>query len=608
MANGDFSFSLSVGQPLMGRQATRYIARPFEAHPVGADALLLAAGDDHAHRVPLFYPQAMARCDRFRTLDEHATVLLEDLGISADQKAAVRQGLEGLVARDLLRSEQQVFDLLVQSDPSTASGPVEMLCIRTCQRPTDLLALLRSLAGHAVAAGLDRVLVLDDGPGRQDHQQTAQAIRQAGLPRQLEVIHIDRSRRSQILERLAERAAVDPAALRWLIDGDPDDDETSYGSNLNLALLLTAGQRFLMIDDDALLAPCQIEPPAPGLDLAVEPLFKTQFPQTEADESAQFEAIDINPISAHAELLGQPIGAIAKRHGLQDGQLLDGVSPQIIHDFGMRPKVRLTTNGTLGDAGTGDLLWLYSLPAETLQGWLASPEAYRQQVFGRRVARSVTRTRIASAVSLMTTTLTGVDNRELLLPVAAKGRGEDLVFGSLIRYLYPGTPCACLPWMLPHRRTSIRRWQPSDLHRRRQLALSSYLSERIEDLLATQQPAAPESRARLLAVWMEGLARMSHTELVVDLRRCLLECRAASSARLSQTLEALQPPDWLRAEFEQLLAQQQRLDPEDNDTLPDLAVRVQRFARAYGPALESWLASWRWIAEHGAKQLLDPPR
>ncbi len=608
MTSGDFSFSLDLRQPVINRQAPRYIARPFAAHPVGDHALLLAAGTDRAHHVPLFYAQALARCDRFRTLDEQVQALLPAFGIPKDQEAALRLGLEGLVQRDLLRSEQQVFDLLGANPPPLTIEPIETLCIRCCQRPEELLALLKSLVRHVDGSGLRRILVLDDGPDPVDRERTAQAIEAAHLPPALSVIRIDRTDRAGLLQRLAEQAGSDLAALQWLIQGDAQDPETSYGANLNLALLLTAGQRFLMIDDDALLDPYQLQAPGPGLSLRIEHGFQTRFPHPAGDETAQFAPAAINPLTAHGELLGQPIAAIIGRHGLQEGHLLRELSPQMIHDFSLRPRLRLTTNGTLGDPGTGDLLWLFSLPTADLQPWLESPEAYQQALLGRRVARSVTETQIAAAISLMTTTLTGVDNRELLLPVGAKGRGEDLIFGALIRYLYPGTPCAALPWMLPHRQASLRRWEMHDLHRSRYLSLSTFLANRIEDLLGLQQPSDPLARARLLAAWMEGLSQMNEGELMEDLRRCLLERRAESAARIGMSLEQLDPPDWLRAEFTQLLALEQQLEPEDSRRLQDLVGRVQHFARAYGSAMETWLISWQWLADHGMDALLAPRR
>lgn len=608
MNNDDFSFSVSLGQPQPAAGSPRYIARPYEAHPLGEQALLLAAGDQTAHRVPLFYPQALSRCDRFKTLADHVEQLIRDFGIPAAQKQAVLLGLQGLVERGLLQSEQDVFEQLGKAGVEAENDPVETLCIRSCGRPNDLRALLGSLSRHASDAHIQRVLVLDDAHDPEAVSATAEAIAAGSARLGLRIEHIDRERRTRMIEALCRAARADHPALAWLIDGDAEDPAASYGSNLNLALLLNAGQRFLMMDEDALLEPYRLEAPRAALSLRVEHQFQTRFPDPKLDEAGQYTRADLNPLRAHAELLGQPIGSLARRHGLQHGQLLRELSPQMIYEFSQRPRLRLTTNGTLGDTGSGDLLWLFALPASALQPWLSDPEAYHERLFSRRMARSVTETQIAASVSLMTTTLTGIDNRELLLPVGAKGRGEDLIFGALIRFLHPGTPCAALPWMLPHRRDSIRRWQSDDLHRTRRLALSTYLAIRIEDLLGTQLANAADARASLLAAWMRGLEHMNDAELVTDMRRCLLERRALTAKDIGRTLAELDPPDWLRSDFERLLESQSQLTAEDCRNLPQLARQLRHFGRHYGAAMDSWLRCWHWAAGQSLDHLLDLSR
>lgn len=605
MSNGDFSFSLDLpgtGTPLR----RRYIARPFEGHPVGDEALILAFGDESGVRAPLFYARMLGQLGEFRSLEEHAELVVQAFGLPAEQAAAVRQGLQGLVERGLLEDEQQVYQRLGKQEDSSgdSSEPIRTLCIRTCDRPQDLAQLLASLCRWASGSGLERVLVLDDGQGTESGTSAAAVIAQAGLPANLEVVHIGRAARARLTRRMATAAGVDPDRLGWLIEGDPDDPAPSYGANLNLALLLNAGERFAMIDDDARLDPYALEPPRTSLSLRVAHAFRIRFPDPHQAETVQFQALSLNPLAAHAALLGLPVAAIAERCGLQDGHLLQGLSPQMIHDFSMRPRVRLTTNGTLGDSGTGDMLWQYSLSAEELQPWLSGPEDYRRLAFSRRVARSTSETQIASSVTLMTTTLTGIDNRELLLPAAARGRGEDLMFGAAVRYLYPGTPCAALPWMLPHRIDSARRWSPEDLDHRRGTDLVPYLAARIEEFGETRLPAEPVARSAVLAGWIEGLGRMSDRDLVIDLRRHLLERRAATAAELSQTLAALNPPDWLGRDFQRLIDRHRSLGPDDTAALRPLAARVRAFATAYGAALDSWVRTWQWAARGGASAVL----
>ncbi|MFW5815907.1 MAG: hypothetical protein ACOCVP_03540 [Wenzhouxiangella sp.] len=606
MSTEDFSFSLSM--PARPRAAaSRYIARPFQARTAGQETLILAADSETAVRAPVFYTQMLAHCDRLRTIADHAASVMRQFDLPPEQQPAVQQGLSGLVERGLLQDEAGVYAAL---DPDPASPkselrPLRTLCVRTCERPDDLARLLASLARHLDNTTLARVLVLDDARSRAAVAATARVLSAAAIGARVDLVHIDRARRARLVRRISAEAAVDPAALRWLVEGDDDDPAASYGAGLNLALLLSAGERFVMVDDDALLDPFVLAPPRKGLSLRVAHDFETRFPDPQEPEPAQFQALDIDPIGAHADLLGRPVGQLASGYGLQGGHLLEHLSPQMIHDFSARPRVRLTTNGTLGDSGTGGMLWLYSLPASALAPWLAAPESYRRLAFSRRAARSTTETQIASSVALMTTTLTGVDNRELLLPVPAKGRGEDLVFGAAIRYLYPGTPCAALPWMLPHRQQSSRQWSEQDLARRQGTGLAAYVAERIEDLAETVSVSDSAARVELLAEWMTALGRMSEGERLADLRRHLLERRTRTAAAVGETLAELKPPAWLARDFEDIVAGHLRIDADDTRRMALQAPAIERFATRYGQTLRPWVSAWRYLADNGGDRLLD---
>ncbi|MEE4296520.1 MAG: hypothetical protein V2J20_07895 [Wenzhouxiangella sp.] len=599
MSGDDFSFSFSMPaapqQP--ARRAPRYIARPFEAHPVGDQTLILGSGSDHSVPAPLFYAQMLAHCDRFKTLDEHADSVVSSFGLPAEQRAAVRQGLAGLVERDLLQAEQTVFESLVGTQQTQKSqlGPLRTLCIRTCNRPDDLARLFDSLKTHVRETSLERVLILDDASEPEAVDKTAQAIAAAEVGRWIRLIHIDRARRSEMLRHIASESGVELGQLHWLIEGDPEDSEASYGANLNLALLLTAGERFLMIDDDAGLQPFALEPPRNAISLRVENDFKVRFPTDQIPEVRQYKPLDINPINEHARVLGEPLGTLARSQGLQDGHLLQELSPQMIHDFSARPRIRLSTNGTLGDSGTGSMLWQYTLPAEQLAGWQEDEGRYRREAFGRRVARSTLETQIGSSVSLMTTTLTGVDNRELLLPVPAKGRGEDLIFGIGIRFLYPGTPCCALPWMLPHRQESSRRWSDEDLERQMGAGLTDFIASKMEDLAETTLPERPSARSRVLASYFIHLAAMDEPQLVNQVRRHLLQRRANLADRVKTTLNSLNAPaPWLEKDLLGIIERHSQIQPEDTAKLELLVAPFQSFCKHFGQALPSWIKAWQW--------------
>ncbi len=601
MSGDDFSFSFNVqaAPQKPARQAPRYIARPFEAHSVGDQTLILASGADHSVPAPIFYGQMLAHCDRLKSLDDHADSVIRSFGLPREQRAAVREGLAGLVERNLLQDEPTVLEGLSNTQGAKEDQPPRLrtLCIRTCNRPEDLTRLLNSLKAHVPESSLDRILILDDASEPAAVERTAEVIAAAEVGQMTRLVHIDRARRSEIVRRTASQSGAEPSRLTWLLEGDPDDPEASYGANLNLALLLTAGERFLMIDDDASLEPFALQPPRKGLSLRVENDFKVHFPNDQVPEARQYEKLGLNPINEHARVLGEPIAALAQHYGLQDGHLLEELSPQMIYEFSARPRIRLSTNGTLGDSGAGSMLWQYTLPAEQLAAWQENEDCYRREAFGRRVARSTLETQIGSSVTLMTTTLTGVDNRELLLPVPAKGRGEDLIFGIGIRFLYPGTPCCALPWMLPHRRESHRRWSNDDLERRTGTGLTDFVASKIEDLTDTLLPDCPSDRSGVLASWLTHLAKMDQAKLVNELRRHMLRRRADMADGVKKTLSDLNASaPWLQKDLQGIIERHSQLQPDDTLKLKSLVKPIQSFCSNYGQALPDWIKAWQWAA------------
>lgn len=115
-------------------------------------------------RAPLFYAQMLAHCDRLRTLDEHAALIMANFGLPPEERSPLRQGLSGLVERRLLQDEQSVYAALGHESPvgDVDPPPLRTLCVRTCERPNDLAKRLASLSRHVRDTTLARILVLDD--------------------------------------------------------------------------------------------------------------------------------------------------------------------------------------------------------------------------------------------------------------------------------------------------------------------------------------------------------------------------------------------------------------------------------------------------------------
>ncbi|MEE4303649.1 MAG: hypothetical protein V2J19_05800 [Wenzhouxiangella sp.] len=611
MSNDSFSFSMPLsGGTLSGAETERYLAPPFDARMADSgQALLLIQGDATIRRVPVQLMQAFGQCNRFRSLEDHTREIARALRVPPQQTGAVRQALDELVRRQLLLSEEQTLQRLQAPDTETcapSNDSIGCLFIRTCHRAETLDRLLASLARRPLPEGLEHVVVLDDDADPEGRRATRAVVdrHRDTLPCNLALI--DQSSRGQLLDRIAHEAGAEPDRLRWCIEGDPKSNETSYGASLNFALLLGAGKLIAMIDDDATLDAYELAGSNERPAFRRQQSTKLHFPEPEQDLPGQpFEAIEAHPVDLHQRLLGSSTGHLAELAGSDCTGLLEDLDPQLLSELSGASRVRLTSSGTLGDPGTAGLQWLFDERPEHLQPLCESEDRYRRLIEQRRVARSARRPEVTTAYALMTTTLTGVDNRDPLLPTQPRGANEDLLFGALVDFLHPGSLQANLPHMLFHMRPEPRRWQPSDIEQPRGVNRGAFLSAQIESLRTRLPHGDVDSRVDLLAGALSGLARTRREEIAWQLRQELLEVRSQMIERVTSVRQALKPPPWLDRDFARVIESHGQIDEAQNRQLDEMAAQLPSFLHAYTDALPSWMASWRSCRKTGIDKLLE---
>lgn len=612
MANETFSFSMnwSMGQP-SGGDRTRYLAKPFEARPIqDGQALLLAAGEAEPQRIPMQLAQLLSCCDRLRSLDEHAKSAARMLRIPGHQAAGMEPGFNELVRLDLLMPEPDLADRLRTSAGSGPAGrPVETLFVRTCARPATLERLLESLAGQNARSGLKRCIVVDDAREESDREATRQVAASMRARLDLDLQVVDRDRRAQILDHIAAAADADRKALEWFMDGDDADDALTYGAGLNLALLLSAGSRMATMDDDATFDGYA---PDGGEN---QPVFRPQrrdlllFPAP--DETLPFEhtsTLREHPLSVHADFLSASPGQLLARIADGKGEALDELTPNLYHQLTGQPLVKLTCSGVVGDPGTENPQWLFAEPPENLRPLCDDEARYRERVFQRRLFRCPTRGVVTTAFALMTTTLTGVDNRELLLPTASRERNEDMLLGALVAYLYPQTLQATLPHALYHMRPEPRSWTASDLDHQRAPNRGRFIAAWLEELARHTLSHDIDTRVAVLASGLRDLATRDDASLQGAIAREHVDILSGMIARVEETRSALKPPEWLDADFRRVLEANTRRIDDFDQRIEKIASATKRFAERYGSGIEDWCRAWRYCAEAGIERLLEETR
>ncbi len=607
MAHDPFSFDINLPRGSSAAAATtrRYIAPPFDARLLSdQEATLLVSRQQHSVRLPVSSARILGACDRFGTLDELAQHVAGRLRVPPTQTGGIARELQDLADRGLLQSEDDVHRRLLDTGSADHTAqPIETLFIRTCNRPDTLARLLESLAAQGEHSGLKHCAVLDDSRGEAG-DQTAAVIADYRNRLPLQLHHVGRQQRRSLIAAIASGCDCDIDRLRWLIEGDDDDSEPGYGISLNLALLVGAGERFAIMDDDASLDAYRIDGTNSIHRFTPTPSVRLVFPEPHGELSGQFEALTTSPVSEHARYLGLDGAGFARLGDDDRVSLYARVDPQLLFDLHAPTRIRITSNGTLGDPGTSGIHWLFAEPADHLAPLCASEQRYRELVGQRRVARSPDSIQASSAFSLMTTTLTGIDNRELLLPTQARGGNEDLMFGALVTWLHPGSLHAGMPHMLLHMRPQPRCWDLSEIDRPRSTNRGRFLATQLNRLGPNLPAGDVDHRVSLLGAWLESLASSRTEELRWRLQQDLLDLRGDTIERIRNRLAELSPPEWLAADFRRSLKAHSQEEDADHQRLDQLALDLPRFARHYAAGLKSWCQAWRYCSTTDTGELL----
>lgn len=599
----EFEFSLDLKAkpaPTSGTRPDRWMAPPFRAHTLNPEAALVQMdGRYPAKSLNLQLVQILSLCNGLRSLEHHIKHITQALGLSPQQAPAIKEALEYLADQGLLTHEKDLLAALGTGQPGPAQPPPLTHCfIRTADRPADLERLLTSLQSKDPQNGLS-VWVLDDSREDTNQTQNHEATRQFGQEWSGSIHYLDRDARSALIERIAKHSGANPDQLHWLIEGDPQNPSPTYGASLNTALLLAAGQRFCIVDDDATLDAFVLPEAHFGVQLRPKRELSTLFVEPDQPETSQFPKTPANPLTAHDQWLGQPLAHIIQTAGEQSHDLLTRADAQMLHQVKGSPTVRLTTNGTLGDPGTSSMTWLFSQPAKDLHALCHQDPSWADRLFNRRFARGSLGVQVTTDFSLMTTTLTGIDNREMLLPTSAQGRNEDLLFAVLMRFLYPDSLSVNLPLMLPHRLADPRRWADQDLDPERSIDKGYNHMMVLGDLIESLElpPGDHRSRMAFLTAWMGHLASLDDAAIRALMVDYISELQAEQVRAINETAADLDAPEWLKTLFGRAIAHLLQEDKDAEEHLLVLGHAIQAFAGHYAKALNDWKVAWRWCCQ-----------
>jgi hypothetical protein len=542
--------------------------------------------------------EALNRCQRFATLDEHLAAILQALPALRGQEDSARRVLSGFVQRGLLAKAAAVLRGFesVPARPLAPLGPVFVLCE---DRPEGLARALDSLI-RVDDGVIDRrpIVVLDGSRSQAARLANRRVVDErrhaAGLR------YLGNTERAALVARLQAQAKPHAAVIPWLLG---EDEAPTRAQTFNWMLLLAAGRRVLVFDDRQFL-PVRVMPGAVGgVDLVHSQYREAWFYGPEQPHPARELAAEEDQGLGGTALrwLGERLGRVVSAPGrLQLAvEALRGVPLPALRAFDPAARVSAIVLGSAGSIEAPHNIWLYQLDEASRARFWASREAYLRAYEGENVCHGMARARITIASVYQPSALDLSVLPGFALPGGSARLGQ--AFGVLSRYLDPESV------VLHDNRLLNWQWQPpikrSEAARRPFTPnTAAFFSDHIQARAGESRASAAPDRAAYLSALLEDLAAADRSTLQDELVNYLAYKRAELVADLQGRLEAAgkQAPIYWEADLREIIqgtgkeltrASVPRLAdwPESLDAA-GCAERLRAEARALAHAVRAWPA------------------
>lgn len=556
--------------------------------------------------------QAMDQCREFRSLDEHAARIQSTLPALAGKRDDVKRVLDGLVQRQLLVADRDFIERLGAAAPRE-QAPLRAVFIRACDRPQQLEHLLASLTDYERRFRADRrYVVIDDSVLSANINEQRDQLREFARTTGCKVNYVGAAERVKIAEKFTRLRPQSRAVIESLLLRDKQARTQRFGGGRgwNLALLLSAGARLALLDDDLRL---QLKRPPfakSGLDPSPNARVRAAF-MANMEEALEFgEPVAEDPFALHLNACGQSLGALTHAAYPLSHQSLRGLNLSRLDLLSGSSPVIGTQLATYGSARTPTGLWLYYLDGSSREEFWRDRESYLRNTDAQQIWFGVAQARVWDAVGYTPFTL---DNSLLLPCTNPVGRGEDSLWSAMARFAHTDALVLELPEGIGHVQEGPRK--RADVTRNAFVPnVNHFLRDYVQRQFGLFKAADPGQRLQFLAYVLRDLSGASSVDRIAHLREYLSFIHADIVDRLQHQLEAAtEAPIYWQADVRAIVESNAkallskaapRLGdwPEDIDNA-GCAKALANELDSMANALEHWPALWQHAAEQGEKLL-----
>jgi len=547
-------------------------------------------------------------CRSFRTIDEHAAWVSQTVPTLAKHREQVLGVLDEFRKRGLFVSATEVAQRLGHEVVPSPPAPFDAVYVRTCDRPEHLARLLRSLLENESAHGKrHRVVVLDDSRATDNQQRNSAQVDEVATAG-LDVEYYGREQQIAFVEKLSSELPRFEQAIDYLLRPCAQEEVFSAGQLWNHMLLLAAGKRFLMLDDDMLCRPRYSPSYKQGIELSDRERDTWVF-RSRADAVEATKPLARDPFSEHLQLLGKPLGRLLadEQGGKPDPGLLRDFDSRAVARLCAESPVLLTQCGIVGDPGTTAIDWLYQISGEARRQLVTDEAGFQERRDARSCWIGTARLRVCTETSLLTT-LTGFDGAHCLPPTGPRARNEDKLFGALTNFAHPGSVAVEFPWGLLHFPEPERRFEEAQLDRPVTVGSLGFLADVAMNIGGQCLAQGPQARLRYLGETYRMLGEATDADLGSALVENGLHALAQRNSRLQAQVQINKgkPEYWSRDVQRLMKADGAMLDDREGDLIPESEggrgraaqiATVRETLRQYGNGLSVWGELWRHCCE-----------
>jgi hypothetical protein len=616
----EFNYQISYGaqpakvpaQPRIDPAAPLYASEDgVVASLSNSECIFQVKRSGETHVMTFHVLQALDQAREFRTLDEHVSRILTTIPGLTAQRDDVMRVLDSLVKRRLLVADRDFLGRTTTA-PAREPAPLRAVFIRACDRPDQVAHLLASLADYERRYRANRHYVLvDDSSSRDAANRHRDLLREFARATGCKLTYIGSAERERLLEKFARAVPQAAAILPGLLVGNGERSRFGGGRGWNLALLLSAGARAVLLDDDHRLPLRRLEDAREGLDPNPAAAATTRFFRNIENALGAGEEVDEDPFELHLAAAGRPLAAVVgqSRYAIEAAALRGLTLSRLDHLRGDAP-VLATHHGAYGSSRSEAGQWLYQLSAEDRAEFTRDRDSYLRNVemgsiwYGFRQAR-------ASGVANFTPF--ALDNSVLLPCTNPHGRGEDALFSRVTELCHGGALMLELPVAVGHVQEAQRKRSPTTL-----AAHTPRFNYFVADFIRTRLPEFsaddPAQRLGLLAAHLRDVAGASEQGRMRQLQEYLAYSRADLIERLQGQYDgAPDAPIYWQADVRSIIEANGRAliapsaprlgDWPDGIDAAACAQRLRTDLDELAGFYEAWPALWNCARDQGERLL-----